>query len=250
MGFGILFLGYLLTFGSAFFSMYLFGDIVGCAVMIGAFVMLSQYCRMFRQAAIAAGVLCSFYVTAAVMRMMGYGTPEGEAVYLIGERLYVALQYVIAVATLVFCYVLLIAIAKQAVDVELPDIAKRSRLYMTVYGVYFFLWCIFNLFSEKIADASVVVYNVMASGLVLFSGVWIIMMSAQILSCLKWIAPEEQVEAEESGDDSKDNVLTRIGDRLNKIQEKARTPREKKEQERLRRDIEEIRDTRESEDKN
>jgi len=237
MGFGILFLGYLLTFGSAFFTMYLFGDIVGCAVMIGAFVMLSQYCKMFKYAISATGVLCSFYVFAAALRMMGYGTPAENEVLLRGERLYSLLQYVLPVVTMGFYFVLLLAIAKLATDVELPDLAKRSYTYIKVYSVYFGMWVLFNLLDTRIAAASVRVYNVTAAGLALFNGVWLIMMVVHILSCLKWIVPEEQAEAEQTGDDSADGLLTRIGDRLNKIQEKARTPREKKEEERLRREL-------------
>ncbi len=238
MGFGILFIGYILTFGSVFFTTYLFCDLIGCAVMIAAFVMLSQYQRVFKYPAMATGVLAFVYAAAAAMRFMGYGTPSEAEAELIGEQIYIAIQtYAITVAALAFYVLLLYAISKLATEVELPSIAKRCRVYIIVFAVYFVLWVLFDLLSERVAEASVRVYNVTASGLTLFNGIWLIMILLLIMSCMKWMAPAEVIEAEARGEDGDGSVLTKIGLKLDRLQETVNTPREKKEADKLRREL-------------
>ena len=103
MGFGILFIGYMLTFGSLFFTMYLYADIIGCAVMIAALLMLCRYNRAFRFPLMATGVLGFVYAAAAAMRLMGYGTPSAEEEFLIGEKVYAVIQtYVLGTVSLLF----------------------------------------------------------------------------------------------------------------------------------------------------
>lgn len=242
MGLGILFVGYMLTFGSLFFTTYLYADIIGCAVMIAALLMLCQYQRAFKYPLAATGVLAFVYAAAAAMRLMGYSTPaEGEAM-LLGERIYSALQtYAVTVASFLFYAALLYAIARLATDVELPHIAKRCRGYMITFGVYFAVWVLFAALSERVAAASVRVYNVTAAGLTLFNGIWLIMMVLLLMSCMKWIAPAEELEAERMGKEeeaAQAGLLKRIGLKLDRLQEIANTPREEKEAEKLRRELE------------
>lgn len=238
MGFGILFIGYLITFGSAFFTVYLFADIIGCAVMLAAFLMLYRYHRAFKYTAMSTGLLTFVYGAATVLRLMGYGTPSEEEAGLIGERIYSVIQnYVLTAVTLAFYILLLYAIAKLAEEVELHDIAKRCRNYVIAFAAYSALWVLFTVFSERIAAASVRVYNVTASGLVLFNGIWLIMIMLLIMSCMKWIAPAEVLEAEARGEEGDTSLLTKIGVKLDKIQESARTPREDKEAEKLRHEL-------------
>lgn len=239
MGFGILFIGYMLTFGSLFFTTYLYADIIGCGVMIVASLMLARYQKSFKFVAMTSGVLAFVYAAAAAMRLMGYGTPpEAEAV-LLGEQIYMAIQmYAVSIASLLFYASLFFAVAKLAKEVDLPHIVKRCNIYIVVFGIYFTVWALFSAFAEKVAAASVRVYNVTASGLVLFNGIWLIMVVLLLMSCMKWIAPAEEVEAEERGEEVKGNLLTRIGIKLDKIQETANTPREEKEARKMRAELE------------
>ncbi len=240
MGFGIFLIGYAITFGSAFFSTYLFLDIIGCLVMAASLFMLSAYQKTFRLTSAASVILCLAYAASAAMRMMGYGTPaEGEAL-LLGEQIYVCVvSYAIPLMSLVFHSFFLVSVSRLAEEVELPNIEKRCRGYMVVLGGYFALYFGFNAFSANIAASSVRVYNVLASGLNLFHAIWLLMMLFMILSCMKWIAPAEEVEAEERGERANDGILARVGEKLDRIQERARTPREVKEEEKLRRELEE-----------
>ena len=240
MGFGIFLIGYAITFGSAFFSTYMFLDIVGCIIMAVSVFMLSAYQKSFRFASAASAVLCLVYVASAVLRMMGYSTPEEGQESLIGEQVYFYVaSYGAPLASLAFHALLLRAMAKLSVEVELPHITKRCRTYVLILGGYFSLYFIFNILGDRIAVASVRVYNVLAAGLNLFHAIWLIMMLFMILTCLKWIAPAEEVEAEERGERANDGILARVGEKLDHIQERARTPREVKEEEKLRREMEE-----------
>lgn len=250
MGFGILFIGYAVTFGSAFFTLYLFADIIGCAVMLAAFLMLCQYQRAFKYTAMATGVLGFVYAAAAALRLMGYGTPSAEESELIGERIYSIIQsYVLTGVTLLFYALLLYAIAKLATEVELPDIAKRCRNYMIVFAAYSAVWVLFTLFSDRVAAASVRVYNVTASGLILFNGIWLIMIALLIMSCMKWIAPAEVLDAEARGEEGDTSLLTRIGVKLDRIQDSVRTPREEKEAQKLKQELERAEKSREEDGK-
>lgn len=238
MGFGILFIGYAITFGSAFFSMYFFADIVGCLVMIVSLVMLMQYQRSFKYSAMAAGVLIMIYAAAAAMRMMGYGSAgDGVEAALMGEQIYVWVQYAVSVTALLFDLLLLMSIARLAREVDLPEIAGRCRVWLIVLGVYFALWIFFSTLQEQILAASVRVYNVLGSGLNLFHAVWLVMMVVILLSCLKWIAPAEVVEAEQRGESIGDNAITKLGEKLIEIENRAKTPREKKEAEKMKREL-------------
>lgn len=237
MGFGILFIGYAITFGSAFISTYFFGDIIGCIIMTVALGLLSQYCRMFRYTAISAGGLCAVYAASAVMRMMGYGTPSETETFLIGEQIYQWIQYILPVVTLVFYCLLIMSVAKIAKDVELLDLVKRCGVYLGIFAAYAVAFALFFFFSERVAETSVRAYNVIASGLSLFQAIWMLMMFALILSCLKWIAPEEQIEAENRGEDYNEGVLAKIGGVLDDLQEKAYTPKDEKDEQKLLREF-------------
>lgn len=238
MGFGIFLIGYALAFGSAFFTTYLFLDIIGCVIMGVSLFMLSAYEKSFRIPSAVSVVLCLGYMASAALRMMGYGAPsEGEQV-LLGEKIYLyTASIAIPAISLVFHAFFLRSVSRLAKDVELPDIAKRCRAYMIVLGGYFAVYFGFNILSERIVASSVRVYNILGSGLNLFHAAWLIMMLLMILSCLKWIAPAEEVEAEERGERANNGILARVGEKLDRIQEKARTPREEKEAAKLRREL-------------
>ncbi len=239
MGFGIFLIGYAITFGSAFFTTYLFLDIIGCLIMAASLIMLTGYQKAFRFSAAASGVLCLVYMASAALRMMGYGTPAEGEMSLLGEKIFMLVSsYAIPLVSLTFHAFFLYAVSKLAIEVELPDIVKRCKTYMTVLAGYFGVYFFFNVLHERIAASSVVVHNVLASGLNLFHAIWLLMMMFMILSCLKWIAPAEDVAAEERGERANDGILARVGEKLDHIQERARTPREKKEEEKLRRDLE------------
>ncbi len=241
MGFGILFLGYALTFGSAFSTTYIFGDIIGCILMLVSFALLWRYDKAFKRPAMATGFLTAVYAASAALRFMGYGNVllEGAETELLGEKIYTFIQsYVMIGATLLFYITLLYAIAMIAVDVGLTDISRRCVKYMLTFVVYAIVWVLFDLLSERIAGASVRVYNVMSSGLTLFSGIWLIMMAVMIMSCMKWIAPAEVLEAEARGEEGDTSVLTKIGTKLDKIQETMNTPREEKEARKLKSELE------------
>lgn len=230
MGFGILFIGYLITFGSAFFSMYLFCDIIGCLVMLGGLIMLSTYHRSFRITSGATALLAVVYGVCAAMRVMGYGLSEKSGAW---ATFYTVLQnYILPIAALMFYASLFYAVASLASEVGLPDIAKRCRAYIAVFAVYSAAWLLFYILGDRIASASVRVYNVTASGLTLFNAVWLLMTAFLIMSCMKWIAPEEAVRAEEKGESL--GILGRIGDRLDRIQAAVNTPKEKKRERSLR----------------
>ena len=67
-----------------------------------------------------------------------------------------------------------------------------------------------------------------------------------IMSCMKWIAPAEELEAEKEGEEESAGFLKRIGLKLDRLQERVNTPLEDREAEKLRQEL----DRAENKDKN
>ena len=77
MGFGLLILGYFLTFAFTISQAYFFADVIGALVMLYAFTKLSEYNRYFRGAAAAGMVFTLLALTSGVLLSMHMLTTEG-----------------------------------------------------------------------------------------------------------------------------------------------------------------------------
>ena len=77
MGFGLLILGYFLTFAFTISQAYFFADVIGALVMLYAFTKLSEYNRYFRGAAAAGMLFTLLALTSGVLLSMHMLTSEG-----------------------------------------------------------------------------------------------------------------------------------------------------------------------------
>ena len=77
MGFGLLILGYFLTFAFTISQAYFFADVIGALVLLYAFTKLSEYNLHFRSAAVAGIVFTLLALAGGLMISMHMLTSEG-----------------------------------------------------------------------------------------------------------------------------------------------------------------------------
>ncbi len=217
MGFGILFIGYFVAFGSAFITeFYFFGDVVGFLLMAYGAWKLAHYHKSFL-ATLALSVL-----SAAVCGMKGYLMVAGGK----ESALYASLNtYATPLLKGAVCVALLVGIFLLSRAIEMKSIEKRSAVLLCVFVFYIGLYAVNGLCGEAIAEKSVSAANALAAVCVIFDIVWFLALLFHILSCMKWIAPAEQVEAEAKGKDAEgEGLLARLGGKMDELEDKAHKP--------------------------
>ena len=133
MGFGLLILGYFLTFAFTISQAYFFADVIGALVMLYAFTKLSEYNRYFRGAAAAGMVFTLLALTSGVLLSMHMLTSEGI--------IDILLDAAKSVSALVMHVCMLLGtrgIAEGADCGKLADRAMRNLVMVITYYVLYF----------------------------------------------------------------------------------------------------------------
>ena len=135
MGFGILFIGYILTFLMSFVSYGYFFELIGALLMVYAFTKLSEYNSKFKFAFVAALPLVITALAITVINLMGISGYDLSDHILTKTILPNCKIYFNAVfhATMFF------AVSDIAIDTECPRIRNAAYRNMIIYGVYFVL---------------------------------------------------------------------------------------------------------------
>jgi len=230
MGFGILFIGYFITFGAAFYSIHALSA-VGAVVMAAGMWLLSRYCKSFLGGIYCAGVMALLQGCATALRFMGYGTPSPEESGLIGEIIYEWMLYAVLIAQTAFLVFLLLGIAKLAGEVGLVEIKRSSLKNLIVYGLYAVAWMIFFPLGERIYEISPRVFTATYTFLNLLSIIWFVMMLMLVFKCLSDIVPEEKDAAinVEEAEAAVPGIFTKVGDTFKRILTRVYTPKEVRE---------------------
>lgn len=191
MGFGILFIGYLLTYLLSLAGQYgCYPAIVGCFVMFYALTKLVEYEPKFRYAffAVIPITLCVAYtVSAEIATMLGASLPG----FLGAKETAIALGYANAVSDLVFHVFLLSAIAKIAEDTGVLKVKKAAYRNLEIYCVFF----VFQIASDVIKSESAAAMYVFAAAMLLWL-VWLVLDSVVIFSCYMNICDDTDSDME------------------------------------------------------
>ena len=215
MGFGILFIGYLLAFllyltvqALGFGSLALLG---GYAIMFYALCKLSRYESTFLY---AKWTLPLLFLTGVYHLLLDLsGLLLWKSAFLEGTFLTVA-NWITFLATAVFQFALLYGIRVLAMNVELRSLAAASMRDSVVYGIYACLYLVGNLsFAEsfrKYLTLSTVIFNIL----------WVALILILIVSCAKNICPagDEEVTPRRS----RFAWLNRIADAYEESQKRMR----------------------------
>ncbi len=189
MGFGLLFIGYLLTFLLSMAGDYgCFFAIVGCVVMLYAMTKLVDYEPRFKYAffSVIPMALCvAFDLCVALSAMMGEGLPG----FLGASATEVAVKYAKLVFEMIFHVALLMSLAKIAGDTGVERTARAAWRDLIIYGVYFAAAVVTSCLPSGLAAAP---FLLMAQfGLYLL---WLVLNSVAIFSCYMRICDEGDQE--------------------------------------------------------
>lgn len=220
MGFGALFIGYVVTYIFSianlggimdtveFVVMSIITNILGVLIMIYALRMLKDYNKFFKYSLYSSYAL----LVSGALNIVMFALSDNIAGYL-GD----VLGYVKAVVVFVFHILLLKGISVLANDVELPKIVKKSRRN-TSFTLVYFVSSIFLLlpFPENIASD----INLYVKFPVLFIGIiWLVLNAALLYSCYMWICLEgdEDMEVKKS----RFEFVNKLNSKLSNIEDKA-----------------------------
>ena len=139
MGFGLIFIGYLLTFLLSLAGGYgCYPALIGCLVLLYAQTKLTEYEESFKYSFFATVpmLICAvFSASASLAELMGTTLPG----FLGSDVTETVVRYADTAFKLVFHTLLLLAIAGIAKNTGLDKIKRASYRNLAVYGVYFAL---------------------------------------------------------------------------------------------------------------
>ncbi|MBQ8578536.1 MAG: hypothetical protein IJ449_11320 [Clostridia bacterium] len=187
MGFGTLFVGYMLLLSIPLRSMGICAEVLGYIVMLRALSgdLLGQYQRGFANAKRACFVLLPFGIFSLglqVLSWLGMDTLY-NTVYNATSLVYTVL---LSASLLLFHYYLLDGVEQQARDVELTDIVRQAMRNRIMTAVYFILMIAVN-FLDIPAVTDVIPYTSLVGVVSLFGVVWIVLNAKMIFNCYMWI---------------------------------------------------------------
>lgn len=217
MGFGYLFLGYLFAFlleitanvkplGAGPLAVLL-----GCVLMLIGIFKLSDFEKSFRISAVPVGLLLFANVFHDIEMV---GAWIGKTPEWMSENVTAVFGWIDFVAILLFHALLLPAIARLAMSVELPKTATAATRNLILVGLWGVLYLCASLipFPETVKKG-VLLAQVLSNFIVLLLNLWL------FLSCMKNIAPEE--DADQPPRRYRWNFLNRVGDRFTSEHERA-----------------------------
>ena len=219
MGFGILFLGYLITFIGAMTPIYAFTQFFGVLVLLYALSKLARHNKYFK----GTFFLALVFLAQSIYTLVGYfvSWPK-ESAFAIAE------SYSLVIIVLVLHVFLMLAIRDIAIFTSLPKLRTRAVRNIITTGIYCILFALPR--TNLISNTTFLQYLGLAT--VLFGIIWLILNAALIFSCYMWIC----LEGEENMDKSPLNVpfLNTINDAMNRGLDKIAERRAEKDREYIR----------------
>lgn len=212
MGFGILLIGYFITFAFTLSKYYFFADIIGACIMIYAFTKLDQYNRYFSRAAVSAIVFTLLCALSASSLMFGIYDPAGS----IDMAVDIAKQLAVCVMH-VFVFLGTMGIAANADSEKLVQNARRNFIMTMVY--YTFSVAVLALspvLADKIQYLSAVVY--------LYWLACLFMNLVLLYKCFGILCPAEEDENEVKR--SRFAIINKIEDKMDSFEKKSQQYRE------------------------
>ena len=210
MGFGYLFLGYLFSFlleitasikpiGAGPLAV-----LAGCVLMLIGVWKLSDYEKFFRFSVIPLGLLL---LTNVYHDIEMVGAWVGKTPAWVTGGFTTAIGWIDFAAVILLHALLLPAILRLAMSVELPKTGTAATRNLILVGIWGVLYLAVNLIPfPATAKKGVLLAQVLCNFAVILMNLWL------LLSCMKNIAPEES--AEEPPHRYRWNFLNRIGDRF------------------------------------
>ena len=210
MGFGLLLIGYFLSFATSLASFYFYADIFGAAIMVYSLIKLSRYSDKFKNSipsALIFTVMCMigamltlFDVSAVVMNVVS--TARAASILMLHIYLFTALE----------------DMARGADDVKLASRAKRNLYVVGVYYlVYIALTALGGYFDETLRNYFTVI--------MFFYGIVMVVMNLLLLHsayCRLYIEGTEERYAENAQfKESKIPFISKIQKRYYESQKKA-----------------------------
>ncbi|MBE6600132.1 MAG: hypothetical protein E7640_02855 [Ruminococcaceae bacterium] len=187
MGFGTLFVGYILTY---LFVLTPFGylfELVGSALMLYAMTKLTEYNKNFRYsffAAIPVVLIALFSSVINSVDMLG-------VTFIPPEMLILVVAYAKAVFNLLFHIALLTAVADIARETGCGKIRTAAYRNLIIYAFYFVLFIVSNL---SVIQANETAYSLIALAGNIFWLAWVILNGTMLYSCYMRICDENDTE--------------------------------------------------------
>ena len=147
MGFGLLILGYFLTFAFTISQAYFFADVVGALILLYAFTKLSEYNLHFRSAAAAGVVFTLLALTSGVLLSMHMLDNEG-----VTDILLDAAKSVSALVMHIFLFLGTRGIAQGAGCDGLAERTTRNMVMTSAYYVLYFVILIASPFLPELVS--------------------------------------------------------------------------------------------------
>jgi len=206
MGFGLLILGYFLTFAFTISQAYFFADVIGALVLLYSFTKLSEYNLHFRSAAIAGMVFTLLALAGGVLISMHMLTNEG-----VTDMILDTVKSVSALVMHIFIFLGTRGIAQGADCTGLAEKTMRNLVMTVTYYVLYFLTLVLALFAPQIVSyVSFMVY--------LYFLVCLVLNLLLFHTCFGMLYPAEGDPMENRR--SKIPFLNKISDAFDKVEEK------------------------------
>ncbi len=183
MGFGILFLGYVLAFAFTLSSSYFFSDVLGGLLMAYAFSKLSQFNRKFKYPTICAAVYSALAISRAVATFVSSSVSDG---------ILHVISALIAGSIIALHFTMFAAMIAITSDLGLSKIAMKARRNFIVMILYFTLYTLTLLSKNRLEATAPEFTSYLYLFIQLFEIVWLIMNLVLIGSCLKRIGVEDE----------------------------------------------------------
>lgn len=230
MGFGILFIGYFITYVMSMNPIGVVFRILGYALICKATANLSEYDGKFKMAGYMSLSLALLNTFSAVIKLTSFlydnmVLASNPFSGMIGD---IVALYVEPVAVLVFHIFLLLAIRSIAKDTEVSKIVMGASRNIFFIGLYYLLSFVKYILPPSIEQS----YNEnMALPMLLLYLVWIFLNHALLLSCYAHICDEADVEMTPTR--SRFAILNKFMDKLTVKREHRREADEKYKRDRL-----------------
>lgn len=206
MGFGLLILGYFLTFAFTISQSYFFADVIGALVLLYSFTKLSEYNLHFKSAAAAGVVFTLLALASGMLISMHMLTNEGALDILLD-----AAKSVAALVMHIFIFLGTRGIAQGADCTGLAEKTMRNLVLTVTYYVLYFLTLLLALFAPQIVSyVSFMVY--------LYFWVCLVLNILLFHTCFGMLYPAEGDPMENRR--SKIPLLNKISDAFDKVEDK------------------------------
>lgn len=230
MGFGILFIGYFITYVLSMNTVGVVFRILGYAIMCKATLKLSEYDVKFKTSAYLSLSLVFINALGATLELVSflYDNMVISSNPFSGVRWDIVTLYVEPLVVLAFHILLLLAIRSIAKDTDMPKIVASAGRNIFFIGLYYLLSFLRYLLPPAILES----YNEnMSLPMVLLYLVWIFFNHALLISCYSHICDEADFEMTPKR--SRIAFLNKYMDALEKKRERSRQEDEKYRREKL-----------------